>query len=217
MVALVKGALVVFALATAAAYLTLLERKVAARVQLRIGPNRVGPSGLLQPAADGVKLIFKEKAAPEGRDRLLFQIAPALAAGAALFAFATIPINQTICIGGHGASGALSVTCPGGYLLHWDVANLNVGLLYILAVTSMGVYAIFLGGWSSNSKYSLLGALRSSAQLISYEMAISFAVIGPILLSGTLNLEQMVRQQQGLWFVFLQPLGFLLYFTAAFA
>ena len=216
-VALVKGALVVFALATAAAYLTLLERKVAARVQLRIGPNRVGPSGLLQPAADGVKLIFKEKAAPEGRDRLLFQIAPALAAGAALFAFATIPINQTICIGGHGASGALSVTCPGGYLLHWDVANLNVGLLYILAVTSMGVYAIFLGGWSSNSKYSLLGALRSSAQLISYEMAISFAVIGPILLSGTLNLEQMVRQQQGLWFVFLQPLGFLLYFTAAFA
>ncbi|MGH7758697.1 MAG: complex I subunit 1/NuoH family protein, partial [Candidatus Dormibacteria bacterium] len=104
-----------------------------------------------------------------------------------------------------------------GYPLHWDLAHFNVGLLFILAITSLGVYAIFLGGWASNSKYSLLGALRSSAQLISYEMAVSFALIGPVLLAGSLNLETVVNHQGSLWFVFLQPLGFLLYFTGALA
>ncbi len=216
-VALVKGILIIFVLATTFAYLTLAERKISARIQLRFGPNRVGPFGFLQPAADAVKLFLKEKAAPEGRDHFLYLLAPALAAAAALFAFATIPVNQTICIGGTGGAGPLSASCPGGYPLHWDLAHLNVGLLFILAVTSLGVYAIFLGGWASNSKYSLLGALRSSAQLISYEMAVSFALVGPILLAGSLNLEAIVGQQHSLWFVFLQPLGFLLYFTAGLA
>ena len=216
-VALVKGVLIVVVLATGFAYLTLAERKISARIQLRLGPNRVGPFGMLQPAADGIKLFLKEKAAPEGRDNFLYTLAPALAAAAALFAFSTIPIDQTICFFGTHGAGPLSPSCPGGYPLHWDLAHLNVGLLFILAITSLGVYAIFLGGWASNSKYSLLGALRSSAQLISYEMAVSFALIGPVLLAGSLNLETVVNQQHGLWFVFLQPLGFLLYFTGALA
>ena len=217
LVALVKGVLILFVLLTTAAYLVLAERKVSARIQLRIGPNRVGPGGLLQPAADAVKLIFKEAAAPEGRDRFLFELAPALAAAMALFAFATIPLNQTICINGRHGAGPLSATCPGGYALHWDLAHLNIGLLFILAVTSIGVYAIFLGGWASNSKYALLGALRSSAQLISYEMAVSFAIVGPVLLAGSLDLERLVQAQHGLWFVFMQPLAFLLYLTAGLA
>ncbi|MGA2872210.1 MAG: NADH-quinone oxidoreductase subunit NuoH [Candidatus Dormibacteria bacterium] len=216
-VALIKGLLIIVVLATGFAYLTLAERKISAKIQLRLGPNRVGPFGLLQPPADGVKLFFKETPFPEGRDHLLYTLAPALAAAAALFAFATIPIEQTICIAGTHGAGPLSASCPGGYPLHWDLAHLNVGLLFILAVSSLGVYAIFLGGWASNSKYSLLGALRSSAQLISYEMAVSFALIGPVLLAASLNLETVVNQQHGLWFVFLQPLGFLLYFTGALA
>jgi len=216
-VTVVKGLLVIIVLLTGFAYLTLIERKVSARIQLRYGPNRVGPFGLIQPAADAVKLLFKEKVAPEGRDRFLYLLAPALAACAALFAFAAIPVNQTICIAGTHGAGPLSASCPGGYPLHWDVANINVGLLFILAITSLGVYSIFLAGWASNSKYSLLGGLRSAAQLISYEMAVSFALIGPVLLAGSLNLETVVNQQHSLWFVFLQPMGFLLYFTGALA
>ncbi|MGH7747133.1 MAG: complex I subunit 1/NuoH family protein, partial [Candidatus Dormibacteria bacterium] len=154
-------------------------------------------------AADAVKLLFKENVAPAGRDKLLYLIAPAFAAGAAIFAFAVIPVS--------------GVSTVNGYRLHWDIAHLNVGLLYILAVTSLGVYAIFLGGWSANSKYSLLGALRSSAQLISYEMAVAFALMGAIILSQSLDLEQIVLAQHHAWFVLLQPLGFLLYFTGALA
>jgi NADH-quinone oxidoreductase subunit H len=202
-VILVKGVIILGFLATAAAYSTYAERKVAAHIQLRIGPNRVGPIGLLQPAADAVKLLFKENVAPAGRDKLLYIIAPGFAAAAAIFAFAVIPV-----------SGAQTVN---GYELHWDIAHLNVGLLYILAVTSLGVYAIFLGGWSANSKYSLLGALRSSAQLISYEMAVAFALMGAIILSQSLDLEQIVDAQHHVWFLVLQPLGFLLYFMGALA
>jgi NADH-quinone oxidoreductase subunit H len=198
-----KGVIIVLFLATAAAYSTYAERKVAAHIQLRIGPNRVGPLGLLQPAADAVKLLFKENVAPAGRDKLLYLVAPAFAAAAAIFAFAVIPVS--------------GVSTVHGYQLHWDVAHLNVGLLYILAVTSLGVYAIFLGGWSANSKYSLLGALRSSAQLISYEMAVAFALMGAVILSRSLDLEQIVLAQHRAWFVLLQPLGFLLYFTGALA
>ena len=202
-VILVKGVIILGFLATAAAYSTYAERKVAAHIQLRIGPNRVGPIGLLQPAADAVKLLFKENVAPGGRDRLLYLIAPGFAAAAAIFAFAVIPVSGTQTVD--------------GYQLHWDIAHLNVGLLYILAVTSLGVYAIFLGGWSANSKYSLLGALRSSAQLISYEMAVAFALMGAVILSQSLDLEQIVYAQHHVWFVLLQPLGFLLYYLGALA
>lgn len=202
-VIVIKAAIIVGFLATAFAYLTLAERKIAARIQLRPGPNRVGPFGLLQPAADGIKLFFKENTAPAGRDKLLYLVGPSLAAAAAMLAFGAIPLS--------------SVTTINGYALHWDIAHLNVGLLFILAVTSLGVYSIFLGGWSANSKYSLLGGLRSSAQLISYEMAVSFALLGVVILAGSLDLETIVARQQGAWFVLMQPLAFILYFLGALA
>ena len=214
-VILVKSVIIVLALATAAAYLTLAERKVAARIQLRIGPNRVGPMGLLQPAADAVKLLFKENAAPGGRDRLLYLVGPALAGGAAIFAFAAIPISGVTCVGGQAT--AAGDACTAGYALHWDLIHVNVSLLLVLAVTSLGVYSLFLGGYSANSKYSLIGGLRSSAQLISYEMAVAFALIGAVILAGSLDLEKIVLMQHDVWFVVLQPMGFLLYFTAALA
>jgi len=204
-IVIIKALIVVIVMITLAAYLTLAERKVAARIQLRIGPNRVGPFGMLQPAADAVKMLFKENVAPAGRDKLLYLVAPSIAASAAFLAFAVIPVN--------GSQDSLL-----GVPLHWDIAHLNVGLLFILAVTSLGVYSIFLGGWSANSKYSLLGALRSSAQLISYEMAVAFALIGVVILSGSLDLEKIVEQQQVThWFVLMQPLAFVLYFTGALA
>ncbi len=199
----IKGFVLAFVLITAAAYSVWAERKVAARIQLRIGPNRVGKFGLLQPLADAVKLLMKESSAPSARDRILFAVAPVVAVTAAFFAFAVIPVS--------------SVNNINGFQYHWDIAHINVGLLFVFAVTSLGVYALFLGGWSGNSKYSLLGGLRSSAQLISYEMAVSFAVLGVIILAGSLNLETIVTAQKHLWFIFLQPLAFLLYFTGALA
>jgi NADH-quinone oxidoreductase subunit H len=202
-VILIKSVILLLFLATAAAYGTYADRKVAARIQLRIGPNRVGPAGLLQPAADGIKLLFKENVAPGGRDRFIYLVGPALAAAAAIFAFAAIPVS--------------GVSTVHGYELHWDVAHINVGLLYILAITSLGVYAIFLGGWSANSKYSLLGALRSSAQLVSYEMAVAFALMGAVILAGSLNLEDIVNAQHHVWFAVLQPLGLLLYIMGGLA
>ena len=201
-VLLIKIVVLLGGLITIAAYLTLAERKVAARIQLRVGPNRVGPYGLLQPAADAVKMLFKENTAPAMRDRLLFLVGPSLIAAAALLAFAAIP---------------LGVNSWFNYQFHWDIAHFNVGLLFVLGVSSYGVYALFLGGWSANSKYSLLGGLRSSAQLISYEMAVSFALMGAVILAGSLDLEQIVSAQRGLWFIVLQPLAFILYFTGAFA
>ena len=203
LIVLIKTVIVLAVVITTFAYSMLFERKIMGWMQLRPGPNRVGPWGLLQPAADAVKLLFKENVAPAGRDRFLYLVAPAFAAAAAIFAFAVIPVS--------------GVSTVNGYQLHWDIAHLNVGLLYILAVTSLGVYAIFLGGWSANSKYSLLGALRSSAQLISYEMAVAFALMGAVILSQSLDLEQIVLAQHRAWFVLLQPLGFLLYFTGALA
>ena len=202
-VTVIKALILIGFLLTAFAYQTLAERKVAAHIQLRIGPNRVGPFGLLQPAADGVKLLFKENIAPAGRERFLYLLGPGLAICAAIIAFAAIPLS--------------GVSTVRGYELHWDVSHLNVGLLYILAITSLGVYAIFLGGWAANSKYSLLGALRSSAQLISYEMAVAFALLGVVILAHSLDLEQIVGAQEHAWFIVMQPLGFCLYFTAALA
>jgi NADH-quinone oxidoreductase subunit H len=142
-----KILVIVIGLLTIAAYLTLAERKVAGHIQLRYGPNRVGPFGFMQPAADAVKLLFKENAGPSGRDRFLYMVGPSLAGGAALFAFAVIPLSAV----NHGIVHGQS------YAFHWDIAHLNVGLLFVFAMTSFGVYSIFLGGWSANSKYSLLG------------------------------------------------------------
>ena len=146
------GVLVVFLL-TAFAYLTLAERKISARIQLRYGPNRVGPFGMLQPAADGLKLFFKENVAPAERDKLLYLVGPSLAGGAALLAYAVIPWGTNNWF---------------GHEFHWDIAHINVGLLFILGITSLGVYSLFLGGFASNSKYSLLGgsALIGAAHLL---------------------------------------------------
>jgi NADH-quinone oxidoreductase subunit H len=215
LVTLVKVAVILFVLLTAIAYITWLERKVVAHIQSRWGPHRVGPHGLLQPMADGIKFLFKEDIMPIEADRLIYLLAPFLAFTLAFLSFAVVPFGESFQVGSHVVS--------------LQVTNLDVGLLFIFAVTSLGVYSIALAGWSSNSKYPLFGGLRSSAQMISYELSLGLAVIGVIMFSGTLNLRDIVLAQQGTWHmhgaetyiphwnIFAQPLGFLVYFTAAIA
>ncbi len=201
--AAVKSAILLFLLLTACAYMTLLERRLLALFQMRYGPNRVGPLGLLQPLADGVKLIFKENFMPAGADRLVYWIAPAISMIAALFVYAVIPIGPEVRL--FGATVPL-------YL-----ADVNIGILLVLGASSIGVYGIILGGWSVNNKYALLGSLRSSAQLISYELAIGLAVVSVVLTAGSLSLVDIVRQQREVWFVVLQPLGFIIFLIGAVA
>jgi len=204
---------VFLALQITAAILVYMERKVAAVIQERYGPYLVGPKGLMQPLADILKLIMKEELRPKGADVVLFYAAPILSATAAFAAFAVIPF---------GADTTLF-----GFLdhpIHLAAADVNVGLLVIFAISSMGVYGVVLAGWASNSKYSLLGGLRSSAQMISYELAYGLSFAAVILLAGSLSLRGIVEQQDGYWFgfiphwyLFLQPLGFLIYLTAGVA
>ncbi|MDP6340227.1 MAG: NADH-quinone oxidoreductase subunit NuoH [Candidatus Marinimicrobia bacterium] len=182
------------------------ERRVSAFMQGRLGPNRVGPKGLLQPIADGIKFFMKEDLIPSGADKPIFILAPAILLIPALMTFAVIPFGSSITI--FGREIAL------------QVADVNVGILYILALTSIGVYGIVLAGWSSNSKYSLLGGLRSSAQLISYELAMGLAVVSIILLAGSLRLNDIIADQQGYflsWNVFKQPLAFIIFLVAVYA
>ena len=211
---LVKAAVILFVLLTAIAYITWLERKVIAHIQSRWGPYRVGPFGLLQPLADGLKFLFKEDIMPLEADRFIYWIAPFLAFTLAFLSFAVIPFGPSLIF--HGKE-------------LFQITGLNVGLLFIFAVTSLGVYSIALAGWASNSKYPLFGGLRSSAQMISYELSLGLAVIGVVMISGTLNLRDIVVHQSGFWRpdglpaflprwnVFAQPIGFLVYFTAAIA
>jgi NADH-quinone oxidoreductase subunit H len=186
------------------AYLILLERKVAAWMQDRVGPNRVGPGGLFQPIADGLKFLFKEDIIPDRADKVLYLAAPSIAAITALMAFAVVPFGPT----SPGSDAYQFVIAPG----------VDVGIVFVFAVTSLTVYAIILGGWASNNKYSFIGALRSSAQLISYEIPMGMSVLGVVLLTGSLNLERIIADQavRG-WNVFFQPLGFLLFMISAFA
>jgi len=174
-VTLIKAAIVIGALLTGFAYLTLFERKVQARMQQRPGPNRVGPWGLLQPAADGLKLFFKSSSAPAGRDHFLYLLAPMISMCAALASFAIIPIS---------GPGPLVLF---NHTIGWYVMNVNIGILWYFAVTSVGVYGIFLAGYASNSKYSMLGALRSSAQMISYEMALGLSLVPVFILAGSVK------------------------------
>jgi len=182
------------------------ERRVSAFIQGRLGPNRVGPQGIFQPLADGIKFLMKEDIIPAGVDKPIFILAPAILLLPALMTFAVIPFGSDITLFGRQ--------------IPLQVADVNVGILYILALTSIGVYGIVLAGWSSNSKYSLLGGLRSSAQLISYELAMGLAVVSIILLSGSLKLNDIVGDQQGhflSWNVFKQPLAFLIFLVAVYA
>ena len=214
-VVLPKVVILLFVLLTALAYLTWFERKVVAHIQSRWGPYRVGPHGLLQPLADGVKFLFKEDVTPAGADKFAYYLAPFLAMSLAITSIAVIPFGpKGLTI--FGQSTPMGIT------------NLNIGLLILFAITSMGVYGVALAGWSSNSKYPLLGGLRSSAQMISYELALTMSVVGVILMAGTFNLSEIVTSQQGFhwgivprWNLIGSPmpqaLGFLLFFTAAVA
>src|SRR3989337_411491 len=185
--------------------LTWLERKVAGHIQLRLGPFRVGPHGILQPIADAIKLMFKEDIVPEKADKRLFKLAPLLAMVPAFAVYATIPFGDKI-------------TIP---IINKDItlyiADMNVGILYVLAIGGMSVYGIILGGWASNSKYAVMGGLRSAAQMISYEIALTFSCIGVVMISNSLSLLDIVKGQGIYWNIIYQPLGFVLFFIAALA
>lgn len=219
------------------AYLIWLERKISAWVQDRIGPNRVGPYGLLQPIVDGLKFLFKEDVIPSYADKVLFLAAPAIAFGTAMLAFAVVPFGATTsppepppplaarAPAAEQRAHAEAVAAFERQLREYRESyqfvvapGLDIGVVFIFAVTSLTVYAIILGGWSSNNKYSLIGALRSSAQLVSYEIPMGMSILGLVLLSGSLNLERMIDKQVELgWFILYQPLAFLMFLTAAFA
>ena len=204
---------VFFMLLNSAAIMVYVERKVAARIQQRMGPTLVGPYGMLQPLADIIKLVMKEDLRPKAADPILFALAPIIAAATAFTAFAVVPFGaQTTFF------GLLDEPVPLG------VADINVAILWVFAVTSMGVYGIVLAGWSSNSKYSLLGALRSSAQMISYELSYGMALASVLVLANSMSLREIVDSQAGTWLgfiprwiVFLQPIGFFIYMTAGVA
>ena len=214
-VVLPKVVILLFLLLTSLAYLTWFERKVVAHIQSRWGPYRVGPHGLMQPLADGLKFLFKEDVTPAGSDKFTYFLAPFLALSLATTSIAVIPF---------GPKGLTIFGQP----TPTGITNLNIGLLIIFAITSMAVYGVALAGWSSNSKYPLLGGLRSSAQMISYELALTMSVVGVILMAGTFNLSEIVTAQQGFMWGFVprwnliaapmpQILGFLLFATAAVA
>jgi NADH-quinone oxidoreductase subunit H len=201
------------ALVLASAFMVWMERKVCAYIQDREGPNRVGPAGLLQPFADVIKLIFKEDLRPKAASALIFAIAPIISTATAFAAFSVVPFgDQTTLFG--------LLKEP----IRLEVTDVNVAVLVIFAVTSMGIYGIVLAGWSSNNKYSLLGGLRSSAQMISYELSYALALAAVVLLAGSMSLREIVNDQTGYWwyvipkwYIFLQPLGFLIYMTAGVA
>ncbi|ABF45218.1 NADH-quinone oxidoreductase subunit NuoH [Deinococcus geothermalis] len=202
LITLLKAVLVAFALLTTFAYMTLIERRLLARMQIRVGPNRVGPLGLLQPLADAIKSIFKEDLRVTLADKLVYTLAPIVAIGMALTAFGGIPA---------GPPKSLFGTDP------W-VYNLDAGILALLALTSMGVYGIFLGGWASGSKYPILGGLRSSAQMISYELGMGLSILGLLMLVGSTSFLRIVEWQAlNGWLILFQLLGFALFLVSSFA
>jgi NADH-quinone oxidoreductase subunit H len=210
LVSVIKSAVVLGVLLTAVAYTVWLERKVVGHMQNRWGPTRVGPFGLLQPAADGIKFLFKEDLTPPHVYKPLFLAAPLIAVIFALTSIAVIPFGNSIVIG--------------GYRIPLQITDVNTGLLLILGVTSIGVYGVALAGWSSNNKYSLLGGLRASAQMVSYEISLGLSLVGVLILSGSFSLRDIVNAQGGhvfgflpRWNIFLQPVGFFCYLMAAYA
>ncbi|MDA1000956.1 MAG: NADH-quinone oxidoreductase subunit NuoH [bacterium] len=193
-VATIKIAVVLGAVLFSAAYLTYLERKIIGHIQMRMGPMRVGWHGLLQPIADGLKLFLKEDIIPDKADKLVFVLAPIMVLVPSFVVYSVLPFSETFYI-----------------------TQVNTGVLLILSVSSLGVFGIVMAGWASNSKYSLLGALRSAAQLLSYEIFLGFSIIGPLMLAGSLNMQNIVKAQSDVWFVVYQPIAFVVFFIAALA
>ncbi|MEK7669686.1 MAG: NADH-quinone oxidoreductase subunit NuoH, partial [Bacteroidota bacterium] len=209
-ITLAKITIVVMVIMTGAAVVTYAERRISAFIQNRIGPNRVGPFGSLQLLADVVKLVMKEDIVPKAANKTVHDLAPMISLAVALSTFAVIPFGNTIVLFGQQ--------------IKLIVADVNIGILYILALTSIGVYGLTLAGWSSNSKYSLLGGLRSSAQLISYELSMGLSIIGVLMVAGSLRLDQIVLHQTSYlggwlpaWNIFVQPLGCVIFVASAFA
>ena len=203
---LLKAALIYGGMLGTAAGMTLAERKISAWIQWRIGPNRVGPWGLLQPIADGIKFIFKEEVVPAGANPVLFRLAPMMSAIPAMLAVAVIPFAGDLEM--FGVQTTLSI------------ADLDISALYVVAIGGLGVYGVILGGWSSNSKYSLLGGLRASAQMISYELSLILCILAVVVMTGSLDLRDIVAAQSGsifAWNLWTQPLAFLLFVIATFA
>ncbi len=210
----IKSAVIIFALLTAFAYMTLIERVVIARIQGRIGPNRAGPLGVFQPVADGIKMAFKEQIVPTQAKKAVYLIAPIISVIVAISAFAVVPL------GNNWIEGKSSV---------WDpvIGDVNIGILWILSISSLAVYGIVLGGWASGNRYSLLGSLRSAAQMVSYETSLGLALSGTLMWAGTLSMVGIVHAQlpfsatnptgQGIWFIAAQPLGFVIYVMAGIA
>jgi NADH-quinone oxidoreductase subunit H len=214
LILVVQCFVIALAVTTGFAYLTLFERRLLARLQNRVGPNRAGPQGFLQPAADAVKLFFKEDIIPTLADKPVYLLAPALAVIPAIIIWAVIPLG---CFNINWDYQACFSADPQAAGLHnmLQIADINVGVLYLLAVTSIGVYGITLAGWASNNKYSMLGGMRSAAQLISYELALGTAVLAVVMTYGTLSTHQIVVQQAGLWGIVPQFLGFVLFMFAS--
>jgi len=201
---IIKSIVLILIMLVGFAYVTFYERRALARIQVRVGPNRAGPDGWLQPVADGLKLIFKEELIPEKADRKIFLLAPILTVVPALVLLAVVPWGRTVMIFGREVNLYL--------------ADINVAVLYITAIASISVYGIVLAGWSSSNKYATMGGIRSTAQMISYELALGLSFVGPILLSGTMSMLGIVEKQQEIgWFVLYQPLGFLIFFIAILA
>ncbi len=199
----VKSVILIVALLTGFAYLTFYERKALARIQVRIGPNRAGPGGWLQPVADGIKLIFKEELVPGDAYKIMFILAPVITVVPAFIILAVVPWGGTVSI--FGRQIALSV------------ANVNVGILYITAIASISVYGIVLAGWSSNNKYAMMGGIRSSAQMISYELVLGLGFIGPMMLAASMSVQDIVVAQRSIWYVVYQPIGALIFWIATLA
>jgi len=200
---LVKSLFVIFALLTGFAYLTWYERRALARIQARIGPNRAGPFGLLQPIADAVKLIFKEELVPGKADKILFFWAPVITMVPSIIIAAVIPFGPVVNLFGRPVSLA--------------VADINVGVLYLASIASIAVYGIVLAGWASNNKYAMLGGLRSSAQMISYELSLGLMFVTAIIMANSMNLNDIVNQQTDVWYVVVQPVGALVFLIVTLA
>ncbi|MBS3755062.1 MAG: NADH-quinone oxidoreductase subunit NuoH [Desulfobacterales bacterium] len=203
LVLMAKITAVLTAVMVLAAYLVLVERKLLGRFQVRYGPNRAGIYGILQPVADGIKLLLKEDLMPEGADRAIFLAAPAVVAITALMMFAVVPFGPRLTIGGRE--------------IPMVITDINVGLLYVFALSSLGVYGVALGGWASNSKYALLGGIRGAAQMISYELALGLSIVPVVMLAGSFSLVDIVNAQAGLPFILVQPLAFGVFLISAMA